>query len=379
MIMERAASGVRILPHLRLCRLQLTSIITDRGDDMYAAQPKKLLILNILDILKHRTDIEHRMTQKEIMQILKSEYGMSADRKAVKRNLMELIAYGFQVEFTEIARKGKAGEGESICTDWYLEHDFSDAELRLLIDGLLFSRQIPHSQCRSLIGKLEGLSNDYFKSHVRHIRNLPDNQPANSELFFTIEILDEAISKRRQVSFIYNTYDVDKKLHPRKGESGQPREYLVNPYQMVATNGKYYLIGNYDKYDNVINFRLDRITGIRLLNTPAKPMREVKGLESGLDLPRHMAEHIYMFSGGSIWVAFRAKRYLVNDIIDWFGKDANFSDVTEEEMTVKVKVNEEAIKLWVLQYALHVRILSPQSMADEIRKNLETALSQYAE
>jgi predicted DNA-binding transcriptional regulator YafY len=33
----------------------------------------------------------------------------------------------------------------------------------------------------------------------------------------------------------------------------------------------------------------------------------------------------------------------------------------------------------VLQYALHVRILSPQSMADEIRKNLETALSQYAE
>ena len=346
---------------------------------MYTAQPKKLLILNILDILKHRTDIEHRMTQKEIMQILKSEYGMSVDRKAVKRNLMELIAHGFQVEFTEIVRKGKAGEGESICTDYYLEHDFSDAELRLLIDGLLFSRQIPHGQCKSLIGKLEGLSNDYFKSHVRHIRSLPDNQPANSELFFTIEILDEAINKRHQVSFIYNTYDVDKKLHPRRGEGGQEREYLVNPYQMVATNGKYYLIGNYDKYDNVINFRLDRITGIRLLNTPAKPMREVKGLESGLDLPRHMAEHIYMFSGGSIWVAFRAKRYLVNDIIDWFGKEVKFSDINDDEVTVKVKVNEEAMKLWALQYVLHVRILSPQSLAEEIRKNLETALSRYAE
>ena len=229
-----------------------------------------------------------------------------------------------------------------------------------------------------MIGKLEGLSNDYFKSHVRHIRSLPDNQPANSELFFTIEILDEAISKRRQVSFIYNTHDVDKKLHPRKGESGQPREYLVNPYQMVATNGKYYLIGNYDKYDNVINFRLDRITGIRLLNTPAKPMREVKGLESGLDLPRHMAEHIYMFSGESIQVTFRAKRYLINDVIDWFGKDVGFSDITDDEATVKVKVNEEAMKLWALQYALHVRILSPQSMAEDIRRNLETALSRDA-
>lgn len=143
---------------------------------MDTAQPKKMLLLNILDILKHRTDSEHRLTQKEIMQILENQYGMSVDRKAVKRNLMELISYGYHIEYTEISRVGKSGETESIFTDWYLDHDFSDAELRLLIDGLLFSRQIPPGQCKRLIGKLEGLSNDYFKSHVRHISNLPDNQ-----------------------------------------------------------------------------------------------------------------------------------------------------------------------------------------------------------
>ena len=169
------------------------------------------------------------------------------------------------------------------------------------------------------------------------------------------------------------------KLHPRLDHDGRTREYLVNPYQMVATNGKYYLIGNYDKYDNVINFRLDRITGIRLLDTAAKSMRDVKGLEKGLDLPKHMAEHIYMFSGESMRVTFRVKRYLLNDVIDWFGKDVSFSDVTEDEVTVNVKVNEEAMRLWALQYALFVRVLSPQSMADEIKKNLEIALSGYAE
>ena len=346
---------------------------------MDTAQPKKMLLLNILDILKHRTDSEHRLTQKEIMQILENQYGMSVDRKAVKRNLMELISYGYHIEYTEISRVGKSGETESIFTDWYLDHDFSDAELRLLIDGLLFSRQIPPGQCKRLIGKLEGLSNDYFKSHVRHISNLPDNQPTNSELFYTIEILEEAISKKRQVSYIYNNYDVDMKLHPRLDHDGRTREYLVNPYQLVATNGKYYLIGNYDKYDNVINFRLDRITGIRLLDTAAKSMRDVKGLEKGLDLPKHMAEHIYMFSGESMRVTFRVKRYLLNDVIDWFGKDVSFSDVTEDEVTVNVKVNEEAMRLWALQYALFVRVLSPQSMADEIKKNLEIALSGYAE
>ena len=346
---------------------------------MLTAQPKKLLILNILDIMKRRTDANRKLSQQDIIRILKSEYAMSADRKAVKRNLMDLIEYGYPIEYTEIVRRGKTGEDESIYTDWYLEHEFSDAELRLLLDSLLFSKHIPYNQCKELIGKLEGLSNDYFKSHVKHIRNLPENLPSNKELFLTIEVLDEAISKRRQVTFFYNNYDVDKKLRLRKGKDGEDWEYLINPYQIVATNGKYYLICNYDRYDNVVNFRLDRITGIKLLDTPTKPMKEVRGLENGLDLPRHMAEHIYMFSGDSIKVTFRAKRYLVNDVIDWFGKDVKITAVSEDEMTVTVQVNEEAMKLWALQYAMHVKILSPQPMRDEIKRNLKISLEKYAE
>ena len=39
---------------------------------MYERQPKKMLIINILDILKRYTDEEHRLSQKEIMDILKN-------------------------------------------------------------------------------------------------------------------------------------------------------------------------------------------------------------------------------------------------------------------------------------------------------------------
>ena len=49
-----------------------------------------------------------------------------------------------------------------------------------------------------------------------------------------------------------------------------------------------------------------------------------------------MAEHIYMFTGESVLVTFRAKKYLVSEIIDWFGKDITFSDETENEVTVFV-------------------------------------------
>lgn len=105
---------------------------------MYTKQPKKMIIINILDILKRYTDENHRLSQREIMDILEREYDMKVDRKAVKRNLMNLIDFGYQVEYSESIRQGKNGEEEIIFTDWYLEKDFTDSELRLLIDSLLF-------------------------------------------------------------------------------------------------------------------------------------------------------------------------------------------------------------------------------------------------
>lgn len=43
---------------------------------MYTIQPKKLLIINILDILRKYTDENHRLSQKEIVEILNSKYNM---------------------------------------------------------------------------------------------------------------------------------------------------------------------------------------------------------------------------------------------------------------------------------------------------------------
>lgn len=349
---------------------------------MNAPHPKKLLIVNILEILKRYTDESHRLSQREIETLLKTEYGMKAGRKAVKRNLMDLLEFGYEIEYTETTRRvknAKTGEWEenTILTDFYLVHDFTDGELRLLIDGLLFSKHIPYSQCRQLVEKLEGLSNRYFRARVGHIRTLADTAPENRQLFFTIETLDEAISCTRQVAFHYLAYGTDKKLHPRRNSAGEVREYIVNPYQMAAVNGRYYLIGNYDKYDDVAHYRLDRIADIRMLDTPAKPARKVKGLENGLNLPQHMAEHVYMFTGESASVTFRLKKYLVSEVIDCFGSEIEFFDKTQDEVSARVRVNLQAMRKWAMQYAVHTKILSPQSLVEQVKNDLHQAAQRY--
>lgn len=133
---------------------------------MYSMLHKKTTIVNILNILKQYTDENHRLSQKEIAEILEREYGMRVDRKAIKRNLSNLIDAGYDIECSQTTRMIKNKDGSltesTILSDFYLERDFTDAELRLLIDSLLFSKHIPHSQCKELINKIEGLSSRYF-------------------------------------------------------------------------------------------------------------------------------------------------------------------------------------------------------------------------
>ena len=242
---------------------------------------------------------------------------------------------------------------------------------------MLFSKHIPYNDCKKLIKKLEKLSNKYFKAKVKHICTLPENKTANKQLFYTIEILDEAISKEKKVKFHYAEYGTDKKLHNRTDNDGKMKDYIINPYQIVATNGRYYLVCNNDKFDNLANYRVDRIMDIELLNDYAKPKRDVKGAEYGFNLSKHMQEHIYMFSGQGTTVQFIAEKYIISDIIDYFGEDVKFSNETEDKITVTATVNEQDMYFWALQYALQVKVISPQSLVDDIKNDLQKAVEQY--
>lgn len=105
---------------------------------MYTIPPKKMIIINILNILKKYSDMDHRLTGQEIMEHLKKEYYMDVDRKTVKRNLMNLLDLDCGIDYEEITRTDNKGKETSICTNWYIQRDFDDSELRLIIDSLLF-------------------------------------------------------------------------------------------------------------------------------------------------------------------------------------------------------------------------------------------------
>lgn len=364
---------------------------------MYEVQPKKFLIMNILDILQKYTDENHRLSQKDIIDILEKEYEMKVDRKSIKRNIMNLMDFGYEIEYSECVRKvpvrDKNGkdvydpdtgkrvmEDSYIWSDYYLVRDFDDSELRLLIDGLLFSRHIPYSQCKTLVEKIEKLSSENFKSRVKHISTLQIDKSDNKALFYNIDLLDEAISKKRKITFKYLEYDTDKKMHIKKREDGSDRIYLITPYQMVAREGKYYLICNYDKYDDISNYRVDRITDIQITDEPAKPFKELKwSNKTSLNLSDYMKKHPYMYSSEDVTVTFRVILPMISDVIDLFGTGVRFSDKDENGVTVTTTTNERAMEQFALNYAPDVMVLRPESLRKKVVEKLRKAVEAYEE
>lgn len=351
---------------------------------MSEKQPKKKTMFVMNDILNRYTDVNHTLSQKEIQDIMGNEYELPVERKSVKRNLMNLIECNENIYYTETPRetydkKTKKMKDTSLLTDFYVERDFSDSELRLLIDSIVFSDHIPQNDKKSLIEKLEGLSNVYFKSRMGHVATAKSKNDATNKLFYTIDILDEAISNGKQVKFHYDEYGTDKKLHHRKTEDGKVREYIINPYQIAAKGGKYYLICNYDKYDDIANYRLDRISDIEILETNAKPIKSLPGLENGFDLSKYMNEHIYMFADKTIRAKFIATKGVLNDVMDFFGTEAKISDVTEDSMTVTVQISRQDMELFAMQFATEVTVLEPKGLAEECKKSIVAAAERYKE
>lgn len=313
-------------------------------------QIRKLYILYLLEILEKYTDADHPLTQKEMAEIMKRDYGVTCERKAITRNLGNLQDMGYDVAHAE--RKG-----------YYLRsRNFEDSELRLLIDSVLASRHIPADKARELIEKLISQSNIYFRKQMRHVHNIErmDHGEENN-LFHTIEQLSRAIEDKKKVSFFYNKYGSDKKLH-HTTKSKQ----LVNPYQIVVANGKYYLIGNVDKYSNVTHFRVEKITETEVVDESVKPQHQVDELKAGLDLPSHMAEHLYMFSGKSSWITIKVEKNGINDVVDWLGRDIYINE-GDDHYIVRFKANEQSIGYWAVQFGGIVEVLEPESLRNQVR------------
>lgn len=290
-------------------------------------EPKKLALIRIWQILKERSDAEHPLTYDDICTILLNDYGINIERKAVGRNLSLLREAGIEIESTR--------DGSYLSA-----RDFEDSELRVLIDCVLGCKHITAKYSRDLIERICGLSSKYFKSNVKNIYSVGDwNKTHNRDLFYNIDIVDEAIKTGRQIHYDYNKYGIDKKLH-------KTSQQYVSPYQMILHNQQYYLMAYSEYWKNMVFHRMDHITNMEIIDAKATKITDIEGYENGINYRDISTAMPYMYTDKPERIDFIADISIIDQIIDWFGTEINIEQdkSNEKKIHVSVRVSPNAME-----------------------------------
>ena len=311
---------------------------------MPLASNKKLSIIYILDILREYSDENHLLTQAQIADKLYSIYGLEVERKSISSNIDSLIDLDFDII--------KTSNG---C--YLASREFEPSEIAFLIDAVFSSKSINSKHSKELAKKLSNMLSKYKRNNYKYIYKADEiNRTDNKQLFYTIDVLHQAIEENKQVEFNYNRYYFDKDKNDKKKQ----RTYLVNPYFLINNQGKYYLVCNYDYFDEIANYKIDLITNIKIVDKPIKPITKLKGCENGIDIAKYANENIYMFHNKTVTATLQIDdEYSANYVQEWFGKNSRFFK-KDDKVFAEVKANEQALVFWCLQYGEAIELASPQ-------------------
>ena len=322
---------------------------------------KNLLILKILE---QYSDEQNPMTYQQIINRMEDDFDETCDRRTVANHIKNLQNLGYDII------NSKRGH--------YIEREFEDSELRLLIDGVLFSKNISRSQAKRLIDKLKNLGGKRFNFKVPHVFNLTALRYSdNTDIMRTVDAINDAINRRKKILFTYNKFVREKKIFKLTPQ----KIFQASPYQMVAANGFYYLIANVDGCENLAHYRIDKMTDVKIISEGIAPRRHVKEIAcGGLNLPQHLAEHIYMFNGESIWVKFWISEEIIDSFVDRFGtgKDFKILRVEDKKILIEVKVNFDAMKFWAMQFGENVEVISPTKLREAIKTAAQKILANHS-
>lgn len=322
---------------------------------------KDLAIIYMRDALEKYSDSEHPMRFSEIEDILRYDLGIDYDRRTVADKMNLLINEG------PIKRKSRKSGA-------YFDDDyraFDKEELNLLIYSVMANRNIPYGQARNLAERIAELGGEWFKEASAFADGDVRRPGGNEAIFTNLEDIRCAIRSRCKISFDYYRYDRDGELH-------MSETHNVSPYYVTMKNQDLYMLAYSEKHAEVTFFRVDKIKNVVLLDEERVNLKTVPGYEAGIDFGYLRSALPYMFSDKPEQIAFSADESMIDQIVDWFGTEARFSDPSEDGTVIaNVKSSPMAIECWAKQYLDSIEIISPPELRKRIHESLINGTEKY--
>lgn len=324
---------------------------------MAKMENQKLKLLVLKEYLEQNTDPDHPATIRELIDFLETK-DIHAERKSIYRDIQLLIDNGCDI----VTTKGKnAG--------YYLNAGtFDIAELKLLADAVLASKFLTARKSSDLLKKLGTLTSRFRALELRRDLVVSGRvKSMNESVIYNVDELHEAIRSDSQIRFRYFEWDRAKDRVFRR------ETRTASPYALCWDDSNYYLIAHTEEH-GLTNFRVDKMSNIRLTREPRVRTGETKDL----DLSRYGKQVFGMFNGELERVRMRFENSLAGVVIDRFGRDVMLIPDGDDHFTCTEEIMVSPVfYAWIASFGTRARLLSPDSVVQGFVENCKNTLELY--
>lgn len=328
-------------------------------------QTSKLKTLMIYKLLENYSDEENPLSTTDLIDML-NERGIKCERKSIYADIDALKEIGCDILSATTPKRGF----------FMASREFELPEVRLLIDAVSSVGFITPKKTDELVKKLKTLVSQNQANHlVSQVYVDSTTKCDNEEIYYIIDALNDAIINGEKVKFEYKRRNIDKK----NKKSYTTKTHTVSPYALIWKDDHYYLVCNNDKYDDLLNLRLDRIRKIERLDTPVRDISEVSEYSGELNVADYSSKMFNMFTGASTDVTLLCDLEIREEVMDRFGAKVplNAVDTSHFETTVKATLSDGFVS-WVMQYGDKIKVTSPQALVDMVKEKAKKIYSLYA-
>lgn len=319
---------------------------------MTETKGKKALSLCILRVLEQHANKANPLSTRHIIELLKEDHGMIAERKAVGRNLLLLQEMGFPLSTYQENGKG-----------YYLKTDTGDRKHEhdpIALDAYLRAPRSDRSEAEIL--KLQ--------DEVPVFVSDAEVRSQSEAVFQTLDLLKEAILNQRQISFLYAVVKTDGKKAPQR-----ETPFAVSPYALFLAEGYYYVIVSMSGYGRLLHYRCDLMEQVTLLDQPWRAPETLIECKDGLDVEAYVNRTIYHTDVRELHTVLCAG-HLTGELLDRFG-DAVTMRPEGETIRAEIDAPWEMVRKFLVANLRHTTLLAPAWRRAQMREELLSALSTY--
>ena len=353
----------------------------------------------IYEYLMRNTDGTHKLNTEAILQYLE-DIGIYAERRSIYKDIEEINraillttrdAYGLhKADTLEEADKLLKNENEkTILYDknakgfYVRKRHYSLEDIRALAECVYASKFLDEKRAKRLVNVVCDLVSENDAEGLRRDVIQLDRGKSNSVANYeTLKKISLAISRKRikntthipeKIKFKYLSFTLQGGLKRTERRSGE--WYMVSPYQLLISDGNYYLMGYDDKMRKMVNYRVDRMKDLELTGEPRSGAEEY----NELSMDTYLQEHFGMYQGDRDHIQIRALNMLLDTFVDRFGtRDVLYSKDDDKHFTatVKVAVSNQFFG-WLCGFGKKVKILSPSPVVEEFKQYLDKMRGLY--